>query len=85
MPGHGDWEQGEPKIMVLDGPCKDTINPTEPATYAFLSKFLKEATTIFDDEYLFLGGDEVCSSPMLCGHCACMHCACVVDAKLVLF
>ena len=60
MPGHGDWEQGEPKIMVLDGPCKNTMNPTEPATYTFLAKFLKEVTTIFNDEYIFLGGDEVC-------------------------
>ena len=59
MPGHGDWEQGEPKIMVLDGPCKNTMNPTEPATYTFLAKFLKEVTTIFNDEYIFLGGDEV--------------------------
>ena len=37
MPGHGDWEQGEPKIMVTDGPCKNTMNPTEPATYTFLA------------------------------------------------
>lgn len=59
MPGHGDWEQGEPKIMVLDGPCKNTMNPTEPSTYTFLAKFLKEVTTIFNDEYIFLGGDEV--------------------------
>lgn len=59
MPGHGDWEQGEPTIMVTDGPCKNTMNPTVPALYTFLAKFLKEVTTIFPDEYLFLGGDEV--------------------------
>ena len=33
MPGHGDWEQGEPTIMVTDGPCKNTMNPTVPALY----------------------------------------------------
>jgi hypothetical protein len=32
MPGHGDWEQGEPQIMVTDGPCKNTMNPTKPQT-----------------------------------------------------
>lgn len=55
MPGHGDWEQGEPEIMVLDGPCDYTMDPTKDATYKFLAKFLKEVTTIFPDEYLFLG------------------------------
>ena len=28
--------------MVLDGPCDNTMNPTEDATYDFLAKFLKE-------------------------------------------
>ena len=55
MPGHGDWEQGEPEIMVTDGPCENTMNPTKDATYKFLAKFLKEVTSIFPDEYLFLG------------------------------
>eukprot|EP01047_Picozoa_sp_COSAG01_P011724 COSAG01_NODE_515_length_16042_cov_8.646553_10_plen_362_part_00 len=59
MPGHGDWEQGEPKIMVTDGPCKNTMNPTVDETYTFLSKFLKEITTVFPEQNLFLGGDEV--------------------------
>ena len=52
MPGHGDWEQGEPKIMVLDGPCKNTMNPTEEATFTFLRKFLTEVTEVFPDPYL---------------------------------
>jgi hypothetical protein len=41
--------------MVLDGPCDYTMDPTKDATYKFLAKFLKEVTTIFPDEYLFLG------------------------------
>eukprot|EP01051_Picozoa_sp_SAG22_P010822 SAG22_NODE_995_length_6117_cov_3.445995_2_plen_513_part_00 len=40
MPGHGDWEQGEPQIMVMDGPCENTMNPTKPETYTFLAKFV---------------------------------------------
>ena len=39
---HGDWEQGEPEIMVTDGPCDNTMNPTKDETYTFLAKFLKE-------------------------------------------
>ena len=45
--------------MVLDGPCSNTMNPTKDATYTFLAMFLQEVGTIFKDEYLFLGGDEV--------------------------
>jgi N-acetyl-beta-hexosaminidase len=37
----------------------DTHAPVEPATYAFLAKFLAEVTTIFPEQNLFLGGDEV--------------------------
>eukprot|EP01051_Picozoa_sp_SAG22_P028123 SAG22_NODE_9769_length_570_cov_1.208068_1_plen_57_part_10 len=36
VPGHGDWTKGDPSIMVLDGPCTTTLNPTLDATYAFL-------------------------------------------------
>ena len=45
--------------MVLDGPCTTTLNPTVNATYDFLEQFLLEVSTIFPEEYLFLGGDEV--------------------------
>lgn len=59
IPGHGDWEGGEPSVTVTDGPCKDTLDPTKNETYEFLGEFLTEVTTVFPDEYLFLGGDEV--------------------------
>ena len=49
--------------MVLDGPCSNTMNPTKDATYTFLAMFLQEVGTIFKDEYLFLGGDEVTQAP----------------------
>jgi hexosaminidase len=59
IPGHGDWEGGEPSVVVTDGPCKDTLDPTKNETYDFLAAFLAEVTTVFPDEFLFLGGDEV--------------------------
>ena len=68
MPGHGDWEQGEPEIMVTDGPCDNTMNPTKDATYKFLAKFLKEVTTIFPEQNLFLGARLSASLP-LCLSC----------------
>ena len=59
IPGHGDWSKGNPAVMVLDGPCTNTLNPTIDATYTFLEQFLLELGTIFPEQYLFLGGDEV--------------------------
>lgn len=63
MPGHGDWTKGAPEVMVTDGPCNNTMDPTKDATYDFIARFLKEVTDVFPDPYLFLGGDEVQ------GHC----------------
>ena len=46
-------------MVVTDGPCKDTLDPTKNETYDFLGAFLAEVTRVFPDEFLFLGGDEV--------------------------
>jgi len=59
IPGHGSWGKGYPNIMVTDGPCDDTLDPTNPDTYTFLLNFLAEMGGYFPDQYLFLGGDEV--------------------------
>lgn len=59
VPGHGSWGYGMPELMVQDGPCSDTLDPTNPDVYTFLSSFLTEMTGYFPDAYLFLGGDEV--------------------------
>lgn len=59
IPGHGSWGYGVPQIMVSDGPCTDTLDPTKQETYDFLGAFLGEMVTIFPDMFLFLGGDEV--------------------------
>jgi hexosaminidase len=62
VPGHGSWGFGVPEVMITDGPCTDTMDPTKQETYDFLSTFLQEMVTIFPDAYLFLGGDEVQTS-----------------------
>lgn len=68
VPGHGGttWAAATPEIVTMDakgcGPGTGVsypLNPTVDATYAFLTEFLSEVTTVFSDEYLFLGGDEV--------------------------
>ena len=59
MPGHGHWGAGEPGIMVGGNPRSAVMDVTKPALYGFLRAFLGEMSTIFTDELLFLGGDEV--------------------------
>ena len=55
VPGHGSWGFGKPEVMG----CDDVLDPTQDATYDFLNAFFGEMMTIFPDEYVFLGGDEV--------------------------
>ena len=35
------------------------MDPTNVFTFQFLQEFFDETTTVFPDEYLFIGGDEV--------------------------
>ena len=55
IPGHGSWGAGMPEIMG----CDIVLDPTNATTYDFLNAFFEEMMTIFEDEYVFLGGDEV--------------------------
>ena len=55
MPGHGSWGYGMPELMA----CKDALDPTRPELYTFLRTFLTEMAGIFEERYLFLGGDEL--------------------------
>jgi hypothetical protein len=55
VPGHGAWGAGIPQIMG----CSDVLDPTQDYTYQVLSGFLGEMATIFIDDWMFLGGDEV--------------------------
>jgi hexosaminidase len=57
MPGHGSFNAGMPELTTSS--CTDVLDPTRNSTYAFLSTFLAEMTTVFDDELIYLGGDEV--------------------------
>ncbi|KAB0369855.1 hypothetical protein FD755_018848 [Muntiacus reevesi] len=65
-PGHtASWGKGQKDILT---PCYyarepsgtfGPINPILNSTYSFLSKLLKEISTVFPDEFIHLGGDEV--------------------------
>lgn len=55
VPGHGSWGAGIPSIMG----CPIVLDPTSDYTYEVLLNFLTEMSTIFIDDWMFLGGDEV--------------------------
>ncbi|XP_055277834.1 beta-hexosaminidase subunit beta-like isoform X2 [Moschus berezovskii] len=65
-PGHtASWGKGQTDILT---PCYHArepsgtfgpINPILDSTYSFLSKLFKEISTVFPDEFIHLGGDEV--------------------------
>ena len=57
MPGHGSWGFGMPELVT--SACSDALDVTRPELYSFLGSFLAEMGTIFPDEFLFLGGDEL--------------------------
>ncbi len=68
MPGHSAaWLVAYPELASGTVPTgirrqfgiSDTaIDPTREETYTFISRFLKEMTTIFPDQYVHIGGDE---------------------------
>jgi hypothetical protein len=57
MPGHSSWGRGLPNLTI--SACGGILDPTQDATYEMLVNFLSEMTSVFPDEYLALGGDEV--------------------------
>ena len=61
MPGHQAMGYAFPELMACpSGPgASGVLDPTQDATYVMLGKFLAEMMTVFEDEYVFLGGDEV--------------------------
>ena len=69
LPGHStSWFVGYPELASAPGPYSlDTtfgvlnpvMDPTREEVYQFLDKFFGEMATLFPDEYLHIGGDEV--------------------------
>ncbi len=56
-PGHvSSWLAGEPSLRG-SGECD--FDPTLESTYTFIEAFLGEARSVFPDQYIHLGGDEV--------------------------
>jgi hexosaminidase len=68
LPAHStSWFVGYPQYASAPGPYKLKVkyvrhnavfDPTKPGTYRFLSRFFKEMTSLFPDEYVHIGGDE---------------------------
>lgn len=69
VPGHTTaWFVGHPELASAPGPYElDSIfgildpvmDPTREEVYDFLDEFIGEMATLFPDEYLHIGGDEV--------------------------
>lgn len=69
IPGHAtSWLVGYPELASAPGPYTierkwgifdPTMDPTREETYAFLDAFFREMCSLFPDEYLHIGGDEV--------------------------
>jgi hexosaminidase len=69
VPGHTTaWVVGHPELAAGAGPFSierkwgvfdPTMDPTRDTVYAFLDAFFGEMVTLFPDEFLHIGGDEV--------------------------
>jgi hexosaminidase len=69
MPGHAtSWFVGYPELATKPGPYSletkygvltPIMDPTKDGVYEFLEKFIAEMATLFPDEYIHIGGDEV--------------------------
>jgi len=57
------WEPGNPGLLtVCNGSRLSTfgpLNPIQPSVYEFLKQFFNEIYSVFPDQYLHIGGDEV--------------------------
>ncbi|KAL0968895.1 hypothetical protein UPYG_G00273300 [Umbra pygmaea] len=65
-PGHTQsWGKGQPGLLTpcYKGPAPSgtygPVNPAKSSSYQFMSRLLKEVSSVFPDSYIHLGGDEV--------------------------
>ena len=60
-PGHtASWGLGYPELLTsCDDGTRYAIDPLNPNSYEFMTKFFEEVATVFDDVYIHTGGDEV--------------------------
>ncbi|MGE5458453.1 MAG: beta-N-acetylhexosaminidase, partial [Methanococcaceae archaeon] len=68
IPGHStSWFISHPEFASADGPYtlerkwgifNPTFDPTKEEVYVFLDKFFAEMSSLFNDEYMHIGGDE---------------------------
>uniref|UniRef100_A0A7I4YUJ2 Beta-hexosaminidase n=1 Tax=Haemonchus contortus TaxID=6289 RepID=A0A7I4YUJ2_HAECO len=73
-PGHtGAWGKAFPNLLSLCYNSKgfiselsNILDPTQEATFTFLSDFFTEALALFRDNYMHFGGDEVSSDMQQC-------------------
>lgn len=66
LSGHTQaWGKGVPKLLtpcynggVLDG-TYGPVDPTRTQNFKFMKSLLEEVKTVFPDDYIHIGGDEV--------------------------
>nr|XP_046251403.1 beta-hexosaminidase subunit alpha isoform X2 [Scatophagus argus] len=65
-PGHTkSWGKGQPDLLThcyrgsIPSGTFGPVNPTLPSTYQFMARLFKEVSSVFPDNYIHLGGDEV--------------------------
>ncbi len=70
LPGHSkSWQMAYPELSTVSFPLKfgqikgslfaPPIDPSKEVVYEFLDTFMGEMATLFPDQYLHIGGDEV--------------------------
>ncbi len=70
LPGHSkSWQMAYPELSTVSFPLKfgqikgelfaPPMDPTKEVVYEFLDKFIGEMATLFPDQYMHIGGDEV--------------------------
>ncbi len=62
------WGEGMPELLTkcyeVDGTPTNILGPMDPTkedVYRVLTQIYREITTVFPDEYVHIGGDEVSS------------------------